>query len=80
MLWAQVAHRALDKGRRFASRRAGIRLHKPLDDPTEAHTLDAQAVTHDLPSRDRSLSEAAARSLVPKGIALASARLLDLPW
>lgn len=71
--WAQVAHRVPDKRPGFSGRGACLRPHQSLDDPAEAQALDAQAVTHDLPSRNSSPSEAAARSLVPKVIALASA-------
>jgi hypothetical protein len=49
MLWAKVTHRAPDEGSGFGGRRAGLRLHKSLDDPTEPQALDIQAVAHDFP-------------------------------
>jgi hypothetical protein len=62
LLRVQIAHRALDEVGGFGGRRAWLRLHQSLDDPTEAQTLDAQPIAHDLAEPQQLPSEAAART------------------
>ena len=73
MLWAKVTHGAPDEGSGFGGRRVCLRLPRvagrPDRNPRPSMPRPSQTT---FPSRNSSSSEAVARSLVPKVIALAS--------